>query len=92
MIHAVAEGLALSLDEGELPRPNAWRARVREGSVGQPCVGSYYKRPVCLCESVGIVVFFGCFFSAPSWRTSVSLPGKGTVVIWRPCAFTSTRG
>ena len=48
MIHAVAEGLALSLDEGASTAERLARES-ENGSVDQPCVGWYYKRP---CVSV----------------------------------------
>ena len=49
MIHAVAEGLALSLDEGVFHGRTPGGRESEDGSVDQPCVGSYYKRP---CVSV----------------------------------------
>ena len=66
MIHAVAEGLALSLDEG------VWRARVR-GWICRPTLRwLVLQATVCVCVKSVWLALFGCFFSAPCWRTSVS--------------------
>ena len=56
MIHAVAEGLALSLDEG------VWRARVR-GWICRPTLRwLVLQATVCVCvKSVGVATFWLLF-------------------------------
>ena len=74
MIHAVAEGLALSLDEGASTAERLARESQRmDLSTNLALAGTTSDR-VCLCEMCGCGSLFGCFFSAPCWRTSVSPP------------------
>ena len=62
MIHAVAEGLCSELGRGRLPRPNAWRARVR-GWICRPTLRwLVLQATVCVCvKCVGVGTFLADF-------------------------------
>ena len=61
MIHAVAEGLCSELGRGRLPRPNAWRARVR-GWICRPTLRwLVLQATVCVCVKCVCGSLFGCF-------------------------------
>ena len=62
MIHAVAERLCSELGRGRLPRPNAWRARVR-GWICRPTLRwLVLQATVCVCvKCVGVGHFLAAF-------------------------------